>query len=140
MTPAEVNLVKRTWARVVPIKDTAAGLFYGKLFELDPSVKPMFKGDINEQGAKLMATLNVVVESLDSLDKLEQVVPVAQELAIRHVDYGVKPGHYDTVGTALLWTLEQGLGDGFTPDVKQAWVSAYTTLAGAMKQAAYAPA
>lgn len=137
MTPAEVNLIKRTWSRVVPIKDTAAGLFYNKLFELDPSVKPLFKGDIKEQGAKLMATLNVVVEGLD---KLDQVVPVAKELAVRHVAYGVKPGHYDTVGAALLWTLEQGLGDGFTPDVKQAWASAYTTLAGAMKEAAYAPA
>lgn len=137
MTPAEVNLIKRTWSRVVPIKEAAAGLFYGKLFELDPSVKPMFKGDIKEQGAKLMATLNVVVESLD---KLDQVVPVAKELAVRHVPYGVKPAHYDTVGTALLWTLEQGLGEGFTPDVKQAWAKAYTTLAGVMKEAAYAPA
>ena len=137
MTPAEVNLIKRTWTRVVPIKDTAADLFYNKLFELDPSVKPLFKGDIKEQGAKLMATLNVVVEGLD---KLDQVVPVAKELAVRHVAYGVKPGHYDTVGTALLWTLEQGLGDGFTPDVRQAWTTAYTTLAGAMKEAAYAPA
>jgi hemoglobin-like flavoprotein len=137
MTPAEVNLIKLTWSRVVPIKETAAGLFYGKLFELDPSVRPMFKGDIKEQGAKLMATLNVVVESLD---KLDQVVPVAKELAIRHVPYGVKPGHYDTVGEALLWTLEQGLGTGFTADVKQAWAKAYTTLAGVMKEAAYAPA
>jgi hemoglobin-like flavoprotein len=137
MTPAEVNLIKRTWTRVVPIKDTAADLFYNKLFELDPSVQPMFKGDIKEQGAKLMATLNVVVESLD---KLDQVVPVAKELAIRHVPYGVKPEHYDTVGAALLWTLEQGLGAGFTADVKQAWAKAYTTLAGVMKEAAYAPA
>lgn len=137
MTPAEVNLVKRTWSRVVPIKEAAAGLFYGKLFELDPAVKPLFRGDIQEQGAKLMATLNVVVESLD---KLDQVVPVAQELAVRHVAYGVRPEHYDTVGTALLWTLEQGLGEGFTADVRQAWTQAYTTLAGAMKSAAYAPA
>lgn len=136
MTPAEVNLVKRTWTRVIPIKETAAGLFYNKLFELDPTVKPMFKGDIKEQGAKLMATLNVVVESLD---KLDEVVPVAQALAVRHVAWGVKPEHYDTVGAALLWTLEQGLGDGFTADVKQAWTRAYTTLAGAMKSAAYIP-
>ncbi|HSW26213.1 MAG TPA: globin family protein, partial [Burkholderiaceae bacterium] len=105
MTPAEVNLVKLTWARVVPIKDTAAGLFYGRLFELDPSVKPLFKGDISEQGSKLMATLNTVIGSLDQLD---DVVPVAQQLAVRHVRYGVKPEHYDTVGAALLWTLERG--------------------------------
>jgi hemoglobin-like flavoprotein len=134
MTPAEVNLVKITWSRVVPIKDTAAGLFYGRLFELDPSVKPLFKGDISEQGSKLMATLNTVV---GSLDKLDDVVPVAQQLAVRHVRYGVKPEHYDTVGAALLWTLERGLGAGFTSDVKQAWTSAYATLAGAMKAAAY---
>ena len=134
MTPAEVNLVKLTWSRVVPIKDTAAGLFYTRLFELDPSVKPLFKGDISEQGSKLMATLNTVV---GSLDKLDDVVPVAQKLAVRHVRYGVKPEHYDTVGAALLWTLERGLGAGFTSDVKQAWTSAYATLAGAMKTAAY---
>lgn len=134
MTPAEINLVKHTWARVVPIKDTAATLFYGRLFELDPAVQPMFKGDIAEQGAKLMATLNVVVTSLD---KLDEVVPVAQALAVRHVAWGVQPAHYDTVGAALLWTLEQGLGEGFTPDVKDAWATAYTTLAGAMKAAAY---
>lgn len=137
MTPAEVNLVKRTWSRVVPIKDAAAGLFYNKLFEMDPAVRPMFKGDLAEQGTKLMATLNVVVQSLD---KLDEVVPVARELAVRHVAYGVKPEHYDSVGAALLWTLEQGLGDGFTPDVKQAWTTAYTTLSGAMKEAAYAAA
>ena len=134
MTPAEVNLVKLTWSRVVPIKDTAAGLFYNRLFELDPSVRPLFKGDISEQGSKLMATLNTVVGSLDQLD---DVVPVAQQLAVRHVRYGVKPEHYDTVGAALLWTLERGLGAGFTSDVKQAWTSAYATLAGAMKAAAY---
>ena len=134
MTPAEVNLVKLTWSRVVPIKDTAAGLFYNRLFELDPSVRPLFKGDISEQGSKLMATLNTVVGSLNQLD---DVVPVAQQLAVRHVRYGVKPEHYDTVGAALLWTLERGLGAGFTSDVKQAWTSAYTTLAGAMKAAAY---
>lgn len=134
MTPAEIDLVKITWSRVVPIKDTAASLFYGRLFELDPAVKPLFKRDIAEQGAKLMSTLNVVVASLD---KLDAVVPVAQALAVRHVAWGVKPGHYDTVGAALLWTLEQGLGAGFTEDVKQAWTKAYTTLAGAMKAAAY---
>lgn len=134
MTPADIDLVKTTWARVVPIKDTAASLFYGRLFELDPSVRPLFKGDITEQGSKLMATLNVVV---GSLDKLDAVAPVAQALAVRHVAWGVRPEHYDTVGAALLWTLEQGLGAAFTPDVKAAWTEAYATLAGAMKSAAY---
>jgi hemoglobin-like flavoprotein len=134
VTPAEVNLVKLTWSRVVPIKEAAAGLFYGRLFELDPSLKPLFKGDLTEQGAKLMATLNTVV---GSLDKLDDVVPVAQALAVRHVGYGVKPEHYDTVGAALLWTLERGLGAGFGADVNKAWTSAYTTLASAMKAAAY---
>jgi nitric oxide dioxygenase len=136
MTPAEVNLVKRTWAKVMPIKDTTAELFYGRLFELDPKIKPMFKGDLKEQGDKLMATLNVVVESLDRIDA---VVPAARALAVRHVGYGVRPEHYDTVGAALLWTLERGLGAGFTPDVKDAWSTVYTTVAGVMKDAAYAP-
>lgn len=136
MTPAEVNLVKRTWAKVVPIKETAAELFYGRLFELDPKIKPMFKGDLKEQGDKLMATLNVVV---GSLDKIEEIVPSARALAVRHVGYGVRPEHYDTVGSALLWTLERGLGAGFTPDVKDAWTTVYTTVAGVMKDAAYSP-
>jgi hemoglobin-like flavoprotein len=137
MTPQQISLIQTSWASVVPIQDTAAGLFYQRLFTLDPAVRPMFKGDMQEQGRKLMKMLGTVVNSLTRLDEL---VPVAQDMAKRHVGYGVQPAHYDTVGAALLWTLEQGLGSAFTDDTREAWATAYGTLAGVMKEAAYAPA
>ena len=137
MTPQQISLIQASWASVIPIQDTAAGLFYQRLFVLDPSVRPMFKGDMQEQGRKLMKMLGTVVNSLTRLDEL---VPVAQDMAKRHVGYGVQPAHYDTVGAALLWTLETGLGSAFTDDTRYAWATAYGTLAGVMKEAAYAPA
>jgi hemoglobin-like flavoprotein len=135
MTPDEITKVRTSFAKVVPIKDAAAGLFYGRLFELDPSLKPLFKGDIKEQGAKLMA---MIATAVAGLDRLETIVPAVQALGRRHVGYGVQDTHYDTVAAALLWTLEQGLGAAFTPDVKAAWTSAYGVLAGTMKEAAAA--
>jgi hemoglobin-like flavoprotein len=135
MTPTQKQLVKTSFAQVAPIAGTAATLFYGRLFELDPTLKPLFKGDMAEQGRKLMKTLATAVNSLDKLDEL---VPVVEELGRKHVSYGVKAQHYDTVGSALLWTLEVGLGKDFTPDVKEAWTVVYGVLAGAMKGAAYA--
>lgn len=137
MTPQQISLIQASWASVVPIQDTAAGLFYQRLFTLDPAVRPMFKGDMQEQGRKLMKMLGTIVNSLTRLDEL---VPVAQDMAKRHVGYGVQPAHYDTVGAALLWTLEQGLGSAFTDDTRDAWATAYGTLASVMKEAAYAPA
>ena len=137
MTPDQIQLVQSSFSSVVPIADTAAKLFYGRLFEIAPEVKPMFKGDISDQGKKLMTTLGVVVNGLKNL---EAVVPAAQSLAVKHVDYGVTAEHYKPVGEALIWTLEQGLGDAFTEEVKEAWVSAYTTLSGVMIEAAYSPA
>lgn len=137
MTPEQINLIQSSWAKVVPIKETAATLFYGKLFELDPGVKPMFKGDMKEQGRKLMMTLNTVVNGIANLAPL---VPVIQDLGRRHVAYGVEAKHYDTVGAAILWTLEQGLGEDFTPATREAWSTAYTTLASVMKEAAYGAA
>jgi hemoglobin-like flavoprotein len=136
MTPLQITLIQNSWAEVVTIQDTAAGLFYQRLFVLDPLVKPMFKGDMREQGKKLMKMLGLIVNSLTQLDEL---VPVAQDMARRHVDYGVQAQHYDTVGAALLWTLEQGLGSKFTDEVKDAWATAYGTLSRVMKDAAYAP-
>lgn len=133
MTPEQKQLVQSSFAKVAPIADQAAALFYGRLFELDPALKPMFKGDISEQGRKLMSTLGVAVGSLDNLDAL---MPVLQNLGRGHVAYGVQDSHYDTVGAALLWTLEQGLGDGFTPDVKDAWIEVYTIVSTVMKDAA----
>lgn len=137
MTPQQITLIQTSWAAVLPIQDTAAGLFYQRLFVLDPSVRPMFKGDLAAQGKKLMQALGFIVNSLTRLDEL---VPVAQDMARRHVGYGVQADHYDTVGTALLWTLEQGLGSAFTDETRDAWATAYGTLAGVMKEAAYAPA
>ena len=133
MTPADIKLVKDSWAKVVPISETAAELFYGKLFELDPSVRSMFKGDMKEQGRKLMAILNTAVTSLD---KLDTIVPAVQAMGKRHVDYGVKDEHYDTVGEALIWTLGAGLKDAFTEETKAAWVGVYTLVADTMKAAA----
>jgi len=133
MTPQQVQLVQTTWEQVVPIADTAAGLFYGRLFELDPSLKPMFKTDIKEQGKKLMTMITVAVRGLNDLGAL---VPAVEQLGVRHVAYGVKDSHYDTVGGALLWTLEKGLGPAFTPDVKEAWATTYGVLATTMKNAA----
>lgn len=133
MTPEQITLVKSSWQQVLPIKDTAAGLFYTRLFELDPALRGMFKGDMAEQGRKLMAMINTVV---NSLDQLGPILGAVEDLGRRHVGYGVKNRHYDTVGAALIWTLGQGLGEGFTPELELAWVSAYTTLATAMKQAA----
>lgn len=135
MTPEQIALVRSSFASVVPIKETAADLFYGRLFELDPSLKPLFKGDMKEQGLKLMAMIGTAVGGLDRLDS---IVPAVQALGRRHIGYGVKTEHYDTVGSALLWTLEQGLGAAFTPEVKSAWTSAYGVLAGTMKEAAAA--
>ena len=137
MTPEEIELVKGSWEKVKPISDTAAELFYGKLFELDPELQSLFKGDMKEQGRKLMAMINTAVNALDRLDT---VVPAVQDLGRRHVGYGVKDADYDTVGAALIWTLEQGLGDEFTDDVKTAWVDTYGLLSTTMKEAAAEPA
>lgn len=133
MTPADIKLVKDSWAKVVPISETAAELFYGKLFELDPSVRSMFKGDMKQQGRKLMAILNTAVNALDRLDA---IVPALQDMGKRHVNYGVKDEHYDTVGEALIWTLGAGLEDAFTEETKSAWVGVYTLVADTMKAAA----
>ncbi|MHB1145321.1 MAG: globin family protein [Thiobacillus sp.] len=137
MTPEKIALVRSSWQQVLPIQDTAAQLFYGQLFELDPSLRGMFKGDMAEQGRKLMAIINTAVNSLDDLGP---ILGAVQDMGRRHVAYGVTEAHYDTVGSALIWTLGKGLGEQFTPAVRDAWVETYTTLASTMKQAAYAPA
>lgn len=133
MTPQQKALVKQTWASVVPIADTAAELFYARLFELDPAVKPMFKGDMKEQGAKLMKTIGIAISALDDLDPL---IDILKDMGAKHAGYGVKDMDYDTVAAALLWTLEKGLGEAFTDEVKNAWAAVYTTLADVMKQGA----
>jgi nitric oxide dioxygenase len=134
MTPQQVALVQASYAKVAPIADQAAALFYARLFETAPETRPLFTGDMTIQGQKLMAAISTVVTSLDDLGA---VVPVAEELAKRHVRYGVRAEHYAPVGAALLWALGQGLGDAFTADVSAAWAAAYTTLSGVMVAAAY---
>ena len=134
MNSDTINLVRQSFAQVRPEAAGAAELFYRRLFELDPDLRPLFTSDIGEQGARLMAMIGVAVDGLDDLDAL---TPEVQALGIRHRGYGVQPEHYNTVGEALLWTLGQGLGDAFTPDVRAAWAEIYGLLAGVMKDAAY---
>ena len=133
MTPENQALVRESFAKVAPIAPQAAALFYDRLFVLDLSLRPLFKGDMTEQGRKLMAMIGMAVASLD---KLDTIVPAVQNLGRRHATYGVQPEHYGTVGSALLWTLGQGLGEGFTPAVEAAWTETYTILATVMKDAA----
>jgi nitric oxide dioxygenase len=134
MTPADIELIQQSFARLVPISDKAAALFYDRLFEVAPEVKPLFRGDMTGQGRKLMATLALVV---NGLNKLDAILPAASVLAKRHVGYGVKAVHYAAVGAALLWTLEKGLGPSWTPELAAAWTLAYTTLSGFMIGEAY---
>lgn len=137
MTPEKIAMVQASFEQVLPIADTAAALFYTRLFELDPSLRILFHGDMQEQGRKLMAMLQMAVANLG---RLETAVPTAQALGRSHVTYGITDSHYDTVGAALIWTLEKVLGEGFTPGVRQAWVEAYTVLASTMKAASQVPA
>ena len=135
MTPDDQTLVHDSFAKVMPIAPQAAAMFYDRLFVLDPSLRPLFKGDMKEQGRKLMAMIGTAVASLD---RLETIIPTVQKLGREHAAYGVHSAHYDTVAEALLWTLKQGLGDAFTPPVQAAWTETYTILATVMKDAAAA--
>ena len=133
MSPYQIAMIQWSWKQVAPIADTAASLFYDRLFELDPSLKPLFKGDMAEQRRKLMQMLGTAV---NALNRLEQVVPVLRALGARHATYGVKSEYYATVGEALLWTLKRGLGDAFTDEVRDAWFAAYAVLSATMQQGA----
>jgi nitric oxide dioxygenase len=137
MTPDQVQLVQQSFSKVVPIADQAAILFYDRLFEIAPQVKAMFPADMTEQRKKLIGMLAAVVNGLGDLPS---ILPAASALAKRHVAYGAKAEHYPVVGAALLWTLEKGLGDGWTPDVAAAWTTAYGTLSGFMISEAYGSA
>jgi len=133
MTPERIRTVQSTWVKVLPIKALAAKLFYEKLFETDPSLRALFKGDMREQGEKLMQVIDAAV---NGLSRLEHITAAIQELGRRHAAYGVKDQHYDTVGVALLWTLGKSLGAEFTPEAKDAWVTVYDVLATTMREAA----
>jgi len=133
MTPRQIELVRNSWAQVVPVADQAAASFYGHLFTLDPSLASLFKSNLEAQGRKLTSMINTVVVNLSNLSTL---VPAIEDLGRRHVGYGVKSAHYDTVGEALLWTLETALGDAFTADMREAWTRAYVILSEVMQSAA----
>jgi hemoglobin-like flavoprotein len=130
VTPDQVALVQDSWRKVLPISETAAELFYSRLFALDPALKPLFKGDMKMQGRKLMAMLGLVISGLGNFDRM---APAIKELGRRHVAYGVRPPHYRTVAEALLWTLKQGLGDALTEETELAWVAAYGKIVALMQ-------
>jgi len=133
MTPECIRTVQSTWVKLLPIKDSAAQLFYERLFEIDPSLRALFRSDIRLQGEKLMQVIDAAV---NGLSRLERITVAIQDLGRRHADYGVKDHHYDTVGAALLWTLSKTLGTEFTPKAKDAWATVYAALATTMREAA----
>ena len=133
MTVHQIELVQSSFKLVTPMIESATAMFYDRLFQLDPSLRSMFHSSRQEQARKLAHVLTVVVKGLN---RPEQILGAVQELGRRHVTYGVRPEHYQTVGAALLWTLQAGLGDAFTPDVREAWTSAYLFLSNTMQQAA----
>jgi hemoglobin-like flavoprotein len=130
MTDQEMTLIETSWKAVAPIQAEAARLFYGRLFELDPALRDLFQGDMEEQGRKLMQMLSIAVANIR---RPEQILESVQALGRRHAGYGVKTQHYDTVGQALLWTLDKGLGPAFTPETRTAWTNLYGLVAGVMQ-------
>ena len=136
MTPRQIEIVKMSFAKIMPFKDQAAELFYCRLFELDPSLRLMFRPDMEEQKQKLMVAIALVVTNLDKLDNL---LPTVRVLGQRHKSYGVRNRHYELVGAALLWTLEIGLGTGWTDELAEAWKNAYGRIAAAMIEGAETP-
>lgn len=133
MDSHQKELVQSSFAKVVPIADKAADLFYDRLFSIDPVLRPLFKGDLKEQKKKLMQMLAGAVKGLDDMDTL---VPVVRQLGARHAGYGVKDEHYETVAAALLWTLSKGLGEAFTSETREAWVEVYGIISTVMQEGA----
>jgi len=134
LTPAQIEIVQSTFRSTQPVSTTAAEIFYKRLFEIDPGTAALFKGSMKEQGQKLMQVLAVAVGGLANVSTL---VPIVQQLGLRHAGYGVKPAHYDSVRQALFWTLAMVLQDAYTEEARAAWATAYAMLAGVMKEAAY---
>jgi nitric oxide dioxygenase len=134
MDAHQVTLVQQSFEKVATLGEKVAELFYAELFAIEPSLREMFKGNMQEQHRKLLSVLATVIRSLHAPEK---IIGAAQKLAVKHLDYGVEPVHYTYVGNALLRTLKKGLGDQFTPELRDAWVEAFRTLATIMKQAAY---
>ncbi len=133
MTPEQKQILRQTWAQITPIGDSAAKLFYDRLFTIDPSTRPLFRSvDLPVQRGMLLQALNCVIEGLD---ELETLLPMLEQLGRRHAGYGVNDAHYDSVGDALLWTLEHGLGTSWTPAANASWAQAYTMIASVMRHA-----
>jgi hemoglobin-like flavoprotein len=133
MTPNQIDLVQRSWAQVAPMGEAAVLMCYERMFFMDPSLRMLFRGDMKQQARKVMAMISFIVTGLT---RLEETMPLVKSMGRRHAGYGVVDEHYDTVGAALLWTLEQGLGRAFTPAVREAWTAALGVLASTMKDAA----
>jgi hemoglobin-like flavoprotein len=133
ITPEQKELVQQTFEDVKPVSGAVAQLFYSRLFQLNPSLKELFRSGLEEQRKKLLLALTAVVESLDRFDDMR---PLVQAMAVRHQSYGVKPADYEVFGAALLWTLERALGPQWTPPVQRAWAAVYDLLAETMKGAA----
>lgn len=133
MTPEHIHIVQSTWAKVLPIKAIAARLFCERLLETDPSLSCLFRSDMRQQGAKLVQVIDAAVNALSRLDRM---APLMQVIGRRYADRGVDDYHYGMVGNALLWTLDKGLGEEFTPKVRDAWATVYRELAAAMLDAA----
>lgn len=133
MTDDQIQLVQDTFALVAPIADDAAALFYERLFTLDPTLKPLFRGDMKQQGQMLMQTIGLAVRNLR---QPANIISSVEQMGKRHVGYGVTDAHYDTVGEALMWTLGEGLGAAFTPATRDAWAATYNMLADVMKAGA----
>jgi hemoglobin-like flavoprotein len=134
LSSSHTALVQSSFRALLPISDTVARLFYDRLFELAPEVRPLFKGNIDQQGPKLIGMLAIAVKQLE---RPEDLIPALRELGKRHVDYGVKREHYALVGAAFLWTLRESLGASFTEDVRTAWATTFGFLAGVCIDAAY---
>jgi len=135
MNAQQIELVQASFEMVRPIADQAAETFYQRLFEIAPGYRSLFRNNMNKQGAMLMSTLGLAVGSLNNL---EAILPAVRSLGQRHAGYGVTAEHYQPVAEAFLWTLDHYLGEAFTPELQQAWVEAYTILAGAMIEASEA--
>jgi hemoglobin-like flavoprotein len=133
MTPQQIRMVQSSWQQVTPVQEMVAALFYSKLFALDPSIAPLFKGNMVEQGRRLMTVIGFAVPGLSHVERL---APLLRNLGRRHVQYGVVDGHYYTVGVAFLWTIGNALGSAFTTEVRDAWLAAYRLVANTMKEGA----
>lgn len=137
MTPEQIRLVQESFARIVPIRDRVTGLIYERLFELDPGLRAMFRGDMARQRSRFALALAMMVHGLKNQGA---IIPVLQELGRRHAGYGVRPGHYATLREALFWALERTFGDDFTPELREAWTRAYDLATSTMLEAAAQPA